>query len=68
MLQVAAGMDRLPAALAARVGSRITYRATVREIRQGERGVWAIYTDADGRPRRVDADYLVSTIPLPVLV
>ena len=67
MFQVAGGMDRLPAALAARLGNRIVYRAAVREIRQGERGVWATYADADGRVRRVDADYCVSTIPLPVL-
>jgi monoamine oxidase len=67
MMQVAGGMDRLPAALAERLKSRIVYRAAVREIRQSERGVWVIYADADGRPRRVDADYCVSTIPLPVL-
>ena len=67
MMQVAGGMDRLPAALAARLGNRIAYRAAVREIRQSERGVWVIYADAEGRPRRVDADYCVSTIPLPVL-
>jgi monoamine oxidase len=67
MMQVAGGMDRLPAALAGRLGNRIVYRAAVREIRLSERGVWAIYTDADGRPRRVDADYCVCTIPLPVL-
>ena len=67
MMQVAGGMDRLPAALAARLGNRIVYRAAVREIRQSERGVWVVYADADGRPRRVDADYCVCTIPLPVL-
>ena len=67
MMQVAGGMDRLPAALAARLGNRVTYRAAVREIRQGERGVWVIHADAEGQPRRVDADYCVSTIPLPVL-
>jgi len=67
MMQVAGGMDRLPAALAARLGNRIVYRAAVREIRQGERGVCVIYADADGRLRRVDADYCVCTIPLPVL-
>ena len=48
MMQVAGGMDRLPAALAARLGNRITYRAAVREIRQSERGVWVIYADASG--------------------
>jgi monoamine oxidase len=67
MMQVVGGMDRLPAALAARLRNRVVYRAAVREIRQGERGVWAIYADANGRLRRVDADYCVCTIPLPVL-
>jgi monoamine oxidase len=32
MMQVAGGMDRLPAALAARLGDRIVFRAPVREI------------------------------------
>ncbi len=67
MMQVTGGMDRLPAALAARLGDRITYRAAVREIRQSERGVWVIYSDRQGQPRRIDADYCISTIPLPVL-
>jgi monoamine oxidase len=67
MMQVAGGMDRLPAALAARLRNRIVYRAAVREIRQSEGGVWVMYADAKGRPRRVDADYCVCTIPLPVL-
>jgi monoamine oxidase len=67
MMQVVDGMDRLPAAFAAKLGNRITYRAAVREIRQGERGVWVMYADAAGRLHRVDADYCVSTIPLPVL-
>jgi monoamine oxidase len=67
MMQVVGGMDRLPAALAARLGKRIQYGAAVREIRQSERGVWVIHADAKGRLRRVDADYCVCTIPLPVL-
>jgi monoamine oxidase len=67
MMQVSGGMDRLPAALAARLGNRIVYRAAVREIRQSERAVWVIYADAKGQAQRVDADYCVSTIPLPVL-
>lgn len=67
MMQVAGGMDRLPAALAAKLGSRITYRAAVREIRQNERSVWVVYADPAGRQHRVEADYCVSTIPLPAL-
>jgi monoamine oxidase len=67
MMQIAGGMDRLPAALASRLGNRIVYRANVREIRQGERGVWVMYADANGQVRRADADYLITTIPLPVL-
>jgi len=67
LMQVVGGMDRLPAALAARLGNRVTYRAAVREIRQSERGVWVGYADAEGRLRRVEADYCVCTIPLPVL-
>jgi monoamine oxidase len=67
MMQVTDGMDRLPAALASRLGNRITYRSAVREIRQSERGVWVIYTDAKGQTQRVDGDYCISTIPLPVL-
>jgi monoamine oxidase len=67
MMQVVGGMDRLPAALAERLGNRVVYRAAVREIRQSERGVWALYADAGGRVARVEADYCVSTIPLPVL-
>ena len=67
MMQVTGGMDRLPSALAARLGNRITYRAAVREIRQSERGVSIVYADAKGQVQRVEADYCVSTIPLPVL-
>src|SRR5688500_3076175 len=67
MFQVVGGMDRLPAALAQRLGNRIVYRAAVREIRQNEKGVWAIYADKNGELKRADADYCVCTIPLPVL-
>jgi monoamine oxidase len=67
MMQVAGGMDRLPAAISSRLGNRVVYRANVRELRQNEKGAWAMYADASGQVRRVDADYLVTTIPLPVL-
>lgn len=68
MMQVVGGMDRLPMALAERLGDRITYGAQVQQIRQTERGVWVGYVDARQRAQRVDADYCVSTIPPPVLM
>jgi len=67
MLQVVGGTDRLPRALAARVGNRVTYRAAVREIRQHEGGVTVGYTDAAGRARAVEAHYCVAAIPLTML-
>ena len=67
MMQVAGGMDRLPAAFAARLENRVVYRAAVREIRQSDRDIWVGYVDANGRTQRVDADYCITTIPLPVL-
>src|SRR4029453_1079681 len=54
-------------ALTTRLGKRITDRSNAREIRQSERGVWVIYEDVQGQPRRIDADYCISTIPLLVL-
>jgi monoamine oxidase len=67
MLQVVGGTDRLPRALAARVGDRVIYRAAVREVRQSEHGVSVVYLDGTGRPRRVEADYCVAAIPLTML-
>ena len=67
MLQVVGGTDRLPQAMAARVKERITYRAAAREIRQTETGVWVGYTDANGRLRKIDADYCVCAMPLTIL-
>jgi monoamine oxidase len=67
MLQVVGGSDRLPAAFAARLKDRIVYRAAAREIRQSEQGVSVMYTDSNGRLRKVDADYCVCALPLTVL-
>ena len=67
MMQVVGGMDRLPAALAARAGepdhlSRGRARDPPERTRRvGDLCGW------QGQPQRVDADYCVSTIPLPVL-
>lgn len=67
MLQVVGGTDRLPQALAARLGGRIRYRAAAREIRQRETGVSVVYADQEGRTHRLDGDYCVCALPLPLL-
>jgi monoamine oxidase len=66
MLQPAGGMDRLPYAFAAALGSTIHYGAPVAEIRKTERGVRVSYTE-DGAGRRLDADFCVCTVPAAVL-
>jgi monoamine oxidase len=67
MFQVVGGMDRLPQALAARLKGKIIYDAAAREIRQGETNVALTYADKDGKPRRVEADYVVCALPLTIL-
>jgi len=67
MLQVVGGSDRLPAAFAARLTDRITYRAAVREIRQTERGVSVVYADQNRRVQKAEAAYCVCALPLTVL-
>ena len=67
MLQVVGGTDRLPRALAARLGKKITYKAAVTSIRQRENGVTVVYRDAKGGSQEVQADYCVAALPLPLL-
>jgi monoamine oxidase len=67
MFQVVGGMDHLPRTLAARVKGSVTYNAAAREIRQHEQGVTVTYADKGGGLRKLEADYLVCALPLPLL-
>jgi len=67
MFQVVGGMDHLPRMLAARVKGSVTYNAAAREIRQHEQGVTVTYADKGGALRKLEADYLVCALPLPLL-
>lgn len=67
MFQPVGGMDRIPAALTARLHNRVTYRAAVREVRHTNAGVAVVYADQSGRLRKTEADYCVCTMPLNVL-
>jgi monoamine oxidase len=67
MLQVVGGTDRLPRALATRLGKKITYKAAVTAIRQNGQGVTVTYRDGRGASHQVQADYCVAALPLPLL-
>jgi hypothetical protein len=67
MLQVVGGTDRLPRALASRLGKKITYKAAVTAIRQDGQGVTVTYRDGRGASHQVQGDYCVAALPLPLL-
>ncbi|UOP11168.1 flavin monoamine oxidase family protein [Pseudomonas palleroniana] len=68
MFQPVGGMDRITEAFYQRVRGQVQLGAQVRQIRQLEDGVAVTYHDSlSGREQVVRADYLVSTLPLPLL-
>ena len=68
MFQPVGGMDRIPYALEKAVGrSRVRYGAPVRSITNTSTGVDVVYTAPNGRPRLLQADFCVCTIPPQVL-
>lgn len=60
------GTDRLPKALASRLGDRIRYGAAVTRLEQDANGARAVFTQA-GKRATVSADRLVCAIPFSVL-
>jgi monoamine oxidase len=68
MYRVRGGNDRLAAALARRLGRRLTLRLEVRAVRQSASGVRVVAESRDGRLSELDAEYAVVTAPVPVLL
>ena len=60
------GMDKLPKALAAKVGDIIVYEATVKEIRRSNPGARVVYS-RKGADKEINADFAVCTIPPTIL-
>lgn len=60
------GSDSLPRAFASRLSERIYYGSPIVRIEQNEQRVRAIFEQA-GRHHTLEADYLICTIPFPVL-
>ena len=68
MFQPVGGMDRLPAAFAARLEGVIRHNCEVTAIRRRERGVSVEYRDSTtGESNALDAQYCIVTIPPVVL-
>ncbi|POZ99428.1 monoamine oxidase, partial [Pseudomonas sp. MWU12-2312b] len=68
MFQPVGGMDRITDAFYLRLTEQVQLGAQVRRIRQLEDGVAVTYHEQhSGREQVVRADYLVSTLPLPLL-
>ncbi|MFT3766874.1 MAG: NAD(P)/FAD-dependent oxidoreductase [Minicystis sp.] len=64
--RVAGGSDRLPAAIAARLGDRVVYGAAVARIEQTARGVRVAFRRR-GEASALEADRVICAIPAPVL-
>jgi len=68
IFQPVGGMDQIARAFAGRVSDLITYGAHVSGLTVTDAGVQATYTDrASGERRQLEADYCISTIPLPIM-
>ncbi len=68
MFQPVGGMDRIAVAMEANLRHRAIRNAEVRRIRRSETGVEIAYVDRpSGAAHTVRADYVICTIPFPVL-
>ena len=64
--KIKGGNDQLPKALARALADRIRYRTAASHVQQSSTGV-RVMVVRNGLRETVEGDYLVSTIPLPVL-
>lgn len=68
MFEPVGGMDRIPAGFRKAIRSPIVLEAEVRRIRQNPAKTEIVYLDRKaGHSHQLSADYIVCTIPLPVL-
>jgi monoamine oxidase len=68
MYRLQGGNDRLTDALARALGRRVSLRVAVRAIRQSADGVRVTVESRGGRLDELQADYVIVTAPIPVLL
>jgi monoamine oxidase len=66
MFEPVGGMDRIPYAIAQRLGSIIQFNSPVKEIRRTAAGVRILYSNTSGA-QTLEADYCVCALPLTIL-
>jgi monoamine oxidase len=66
MLQAIGGMDKIAEALKNKVNNIIVFSAEVTKISNTEKGATIVYKN-QSREKKIEADYCICTIPLPVL-
>jgi monoamine oxidase len=67
MFQPVGGMDRIPAAFAAKLEPVIRYGAVVTALRQSDAGVTVTYKDSAGAMQTLAADYCICAMPLTIV-
>jgi monoamine oxidase len=67
MFQPVGGMDRIPAAFAAKLEPVIRYGAVVTGLRQSDSGVTVTYKENAGAVQTVTADYCICAMPLTIV-
>lgn len=66
VFRIRGGNQRMTDAFASRLGERIRLGCPITQIERGNKGATVHYTEF-GKPRRLDAEYLVLAIPLMIL-
>ncbi len=68
MFEPVGGMDRIPMALTEKIDPDVVYGAEVDGLyKHPDGGVEVTYQDAQNRPQKIEGDYCVCTLPLPIL-
>ncbi len=68
LFQPVGGMDKIVDAFVSRIGHLIQYETETVGIRTRENGVTITTQNRLGQPVRLEADYCISNIPLPLLL
>ena len=68
MFQPVGGMDKIPLALAKKIGGAIKLMCEVKEVRRKDKGARIVYLDRKtGKTHQIEADYCIVALPISML-